>query len=65
MVYKIYFFQTSLSDNRADAARNDALAKEYSVQIKELRQQLTDKRFEKISSRRDVTQTDGDRYLSI
>lgn len=57
--------QSSLSDNRAEAARNDALAKEYSIQIKELRQQLTDKRFDKIAGRKDASQTDDDRYLSL
>lgn len=64
--------QAKRADDRAQAARNETLVQEYGVQIKELRQQLTDKRFAKAkggdsgdSAAAVGSQPDYDRYSSL
>lgn len=43
--------QTKWSDEHANAIRNETLAKEYSLQIQELRNRLTDDRFLQVQSK--------------
>lgn len=63
--------QEKRAEDREQAARNETLVQEYRVQIKELRQQLTDKRFAKAHGDGSAAtaaagnQPDYDRYSSL
>lgn len=60
---QIFNVQDCLTEERANAARNEEQSKEYSVQIQELRQRLTDDRFAKAVSK--DAREDYDRYSSL
>lgn len=45
--------------------RNETMAKEYSVQIQELRQQLTDDRFNQVRTKEQRESKQDDRYSSF
>ena len=55
--------KAKLSEEKAAAARNETVAKEYSVQIQELRQRLTEDRFAKTVLK--DAKDDFDRYSSL
>lgn len=54
--------QAKCSDEHANAVRQETLAKEYNIQIQELRNQLTDSRFERVRSKFEQS---NDRFSSI
>lgn len=54
MISRLFFFfsfQNKLSEEHSNAVRQGTLAKEYNIQIQELRNQLTDTRFDRVCSR--------------
>ena len=59
--HRIDEMQTQLADERTNAARHETLAKEYGVQIQELRNRLTDSRFVQVSNKN----TSDDRFTSL
>lgn len=60
---RIEELQEKLADEHANAIRNETLAKEYSLQIQELRNRLTDDRFLQAESRE--KDKSSDRYSSL
>lgn len=52
----------NVSEEHANAVRQETLAKEYNLQIQELRKQLTDSRFEQTRSQHEIS---NDPYSSV